>query len=161
MVWQSSHPIEAGIAIPGLQAASILAAPANTANPAGAATAREAALVVTVPELDVEAELLLLPDPPLTFWVMKLTADVPLSWTYERCTVMFWPESQNLSPELQNETILFITAAQPELSVRGKTCATAGQSSFTLPFGNFADLPLLDLGDSPHSSSPFPGQMVG
>ena len=34
----------------------------------------------------------------------------------------FWPESQNVSPELQNETILFATVAQPELSVRGKTC---------------------------------------
>lgn len=64
-------------------------APASSAKPAGAATARDAALVVTVPdpelepepEPELELELLLLPDPSLTFWVMKLTAEVPLSCT--------------------------------------------------------------------------------
>lgn len=105
------------------QLTSILAASAKSAKPLGAATARDAALVVTVPDPEVEPELLLLPDPPLTFSVMKLTAEVPLSWTYDRCTVRFWPESQKVSLALQNETIFFVTAAQPELSVRGKTYA--------------------------------------
>ena len=63
----------------GTQTANILAAPANSAKPTGgAATPRDAALVVTVPD---PVELLLLPAPALTFSVMKLTADVPLSWT--------------------------------------------------------------------------------